>query len=290
MDKHALLKATLRNTGGPSQEKLFGLGLGAQRCGSTWLGKYLNNHPEFYIPPIKEMHIFDTISREKKHPLSKKKQVIIHQTHQDILKISEQEKGYYEFFDENLRPEIRAFGEITPEYSLLSQKFLESIANSHPNTRIFVSLRRPIGRYLSALTYYGRLRPKFNLEKNYLKGLRKKLFCHYTQYTVNITNLLAVVPREKICFLFYEDLFNGTTDALFSLCDHLQIKKINPEDLDLPQSKVINKTTCRSELRKPDDNELLAIYKKFEAEYTDLPKLIHKQLPQSWEDDRSNYG
>ena len=236
------------------------------------------------------MHIFDTIWKEKNHPLFIRNKIASKKIHQDILKVSQQEKSYYEFFDEYLNPEIRAFGEITPEYSLLGQKFLKLIGESHPNIRLFVSLRRPVGRYLSALTYYGRLRPKFNLEKNYLNGLNMKLFCHYTRYTLNIRNLLAVVPREKICFLYYEELFNGTTDALFDLCDHLQIARVAPEDISLPQSKIINKTSTKSNIRKPNAEEMQAIYKKFEEEYIKLPELISKPLPQSWKNDLMNYG
>lgn len=240
------------------------------------------------------MHIFDTIKNQKDHPLLRKARVNqnfkLTNDQKEIVKISEGDKGYFEFFEERLENHHKAFGEITPEYSLLGQKFLQAIGESHNNIRLFISLRRPIGRYLSALTYYARQRPKFDLEGHYLKGLNKKLFCHYTRYTQNIENLLSVIPKEKIFFFFYEDLFNGSNDTLFELCNHLGISKVSPESIDLSLNNIVNKTTSKEDIRKPNQDEMKAIYKKFETEYTNLSSLISKPLPEAWLEDSANFG
>ena len=294
LDKLTTLKLALEQTDGIAKDKLFGLGLGAQRCGSTWIGKYLSNHPEFYISSTKEMHIFDALRHQRKHPLLRKfnesEKFRLQPDQEDILEIYQGKKKYYAYFDERIETRHTAFGEITPEYSLLGKQFLKVIEESHPNIRYFVSLRRPISRYLSALSYYGRNRPKFNIEKNYIQGLKKKLFCHYTRYTLNIENLFSIVPKEKIHFLFYEDLFNGTTDTLFGLCDHLKISKIAPEKIDLSLSKIVNNTDSRAKIRKPNHEEMKAIYNKFQSEYKNLSSLIAMQLPESWERDTATYG
>ena len=94
LDKLTTLKLALEPTDGIAKDKLFGLGLGAQRCGSTWIGKYLSNHPEFYISSTKEMHIFDALSKQREHPLlrkfNKNKAFKLQPNQQDILKIYEQ--------------------------------------------------------------------------------------------------------------------------------------------------------------------------------------------------------
>lgn len=294
MDKIKTLKLILQETEGLSRDKLFVLGLGAQRCGSTWIGGYLRNHPEFYMSTPKEMHIFDALKKEGKHPLLRKsidnKYFELTTEQKDILRIIKGEKKYFEYFDERLKSSHTAFGEITPEYSLLDQQFLKIIGESHPNLRCFVSLRRPIGRYLSALSYFGRNRPKFDIEKNYLEGLNKKLFCHHTRYTLNIKNLLSVVPKEQICFLFYEDLFSGTIQTLFRLCDHLEISRVPPEEINFSLTREVNNTSPQAELRPPNHEEMKTIYKRFESEYKDLSSLISKRLPESWNQDTANYG
>ena len=117
------------------------------------------------------MHIFDTVRREKDHPLlrnvGKPGGPKLNQDQTDLVQITQGKKQYFEFFEKRLEASHTAFGEITPEYSLLGKKFLKIIGESHTKLRIFVSLRRPVGRYLSALTYYGRKRPKFNEEQKY---------------------------------------------------------------------------------------------------------------------------
>ena len=130
-NKITTLKLVLEQTDGIAKDKLFGLGLGAQRCGSTWIGKYLSNHPEFYISSIKEMHIFDALRKQRKHPLLRKfnenEAFQLQPDQQDILKIYEGKKKYYEYFDEKIESSHTAFGEITPEYSLLGKQFLKII-------------------------------------------------------------------------------------------------------------------------------------------------------------------
>lgn len=39
------------------------IGIGAQKAGTTWLYKNLKQHPNIWLPEIKELHYFD--AREK---------------------------------------------------------------------------------------------------------------------------------------------------------------------------------------------------------------------------------
>jgi len=40
--------------------------VGAQKAGTSWLYHQLDFHPDFWMPPIKELHYFDTLSRVKR--------------------------------------------------------------------------------------------------------------------------------------------------------------------------------------------------------------------------------
>ena len=294
VNKIEKLRVTLKS-GEISKSKCFGLGLGAQRCGSTWLGQYLGRHPDYCMSPIKEMHIFDTIKSEKIHPLIKRAEDYknhreIDESRQEILKINSQEISYFEYFDKMLKPSHTCFGEITPEYAKLGKSFFRKIFNSHPNVKFFISLRRPINRYLSALYYYSRKRPAFDVEKNYLKGLRRELFCSYTGYSAQIRKLLSIVPKERICFVYYEDLFNGSSDSLFEICDHLGIEKIPPDTLGMSLKKVVNKSSKQQERRLPSKAEMKRIFKRFESEYYSVSELICKPLPPAWREDISSFA
>ena len=294
MNKAEKLRLILK-TGGITKSRCFGLGLGAQRCGSTWLGQYLGRHPDYCMSPIKEMHIFDTISRDKIHPLAKRAENYknhrdVDKSRQEILKINSHELSYFEYFDKRLKSSHTCFGEITPEYALLGKSFFRKIFKSHPNVKFFISLRRPISRYLSALYYYSRKRPAFNVEKNYLRGLRRELFCNYTGYSAQIRKMLSIVPRESICFVYYEDLFNGHSDTLYEICDHLGIEKIAPSTLDMSLEKVVNKSSKNKERRLPSQTEMKRIFKRFESEYYLVSELISKPLPAAWQRDISSFA
>src|SRR2546430_11566837 len=61
---------------GPREEHRFPLGdarpdflcIGAQKGGTTWLYRQLYSHPDFWMPPIKELEYFTKFSRTKAAP------------------------------------------------------------------------------------------------------------------------------------------------------------------------------------------------------------------------------
>jgi len=42
--------------------------VGAQKGGTSWLYQQLESHPGFWMPPVKELHYFDKLSRTKTAP------------------------------------------------------------------------------------------------------------------------------------------------------------------------------------------------------------------------------
>src|ERR1700757_3086986 len=44
--------------------------VGAHKSGTTWLYQQLDSHPDFWMPPVKELHYFDQLSRVQRaaHP------------------------------------------------------------------------------------------------------------------------------------------------------------------------------------------------------------------------------
>src|SRR2546423_4071056 len=37
--------------------------IGAQKAGTSWLYHQLNSHPDFWMPPVKELRYFDSLSK-----------------------------------------------------------------------------------------------------------------------------------------------------------------------------------------------------------------------------------
>ena len=94
--------------------------VGAPKCGTTALCKYLNRHPEVFIPGAKELRYFDTDFK----------------TNFNINSLEE----YKTFFIEG---QGKICGEGTPTY-LYSKAAVREIYAFNPNAKIIIMLREPI--------------------------------------------------------------------------------------------------------------------------------------------------
>lgn len=104
--------------------------IGATRSGSTWVYAALRQHPEVFLPDVKELHYFDYY-----YHLGP--------------------EWYYKHFD-RAKPSHRIVGEITPDY-LYSEEACERIASDLGDIKILVSLRNPVERTHSSYLYLLRL-------------------------------------------------------------------------------------------------------------------------------------
>ncbi len=109
--------------------KVTFLGIGAQKCASSWLYDILADHPEVVVSPTKELDFFSYHYENGLH-------------------------WYGHQFEH--RPGARAVGEISPSY-LHEPAALERIHRHVPDARIVVSLRDPVERALSQHRHLARL-------------------------------------------------------------------------------------------------------------------------------------
>jgi hypothetical protein len=156
------------------------LGIGAEKCATTWLFRCLREHPQIYLPRIKEVHFFD---REYDRGI----------------------EWYAKFFVAGLM--AKCVGEVSPQYfhdPLCAQR----IAKIIPNVKLILCLRNPIDRAYSQ--YWMDVRghkanseniPSFSeaiqMKPEYLtKGL------YYDQLMV----YLKAIPTDNILILFQTEI------------------------------------------------------------------------------------
>jgi len=134
-------------------------GIGAQKAGTTWMHDYLSEHPEVWLSPIKELHVFDHRHVYDPATLLNRKARLANEIAQSEHKQSadaydrlatsviraqmiDHLKKYMEYFAYRVNDES-VFGEITPPYSLLPKAgYLE-----------ILSLHDPIRRAWSHINY-----------------------------------------------------------------------------------------------------------------------------------------
>jgi len=163
-------------TGGPDF-----LGIGMERAGSSWLFYMLASHPDVWVPPIKELHYFDSIDpaskeknwRFKKHaairlkgklaPFVKKpedrpqffKNSYIEYLEWDWRYFTggNHDQWYKSLFDQKFT-KGRISGEATAAYSTLSENMIEHVCSNFPQTKFLLSIRDPADRTKSSLLHF----------------------------------------------------------------------------------------------------------------------------------------
>ena len=128
-------------------DKIFVLGIGAQKAGTTWLHDYFINRGDIYMPKRKEMHYFDAKHRpdlrkgKKREPQGRSADPGARLTASQLQAFGDGEQ-YKGFFRARVPDGIGHFGEITPSYSLIGKSGFEEVRALFRNIRlIFVRSR-----------------------------------------------------------------------------------------------------------------------------------------------------
>lgn len=175
------------------------VGVGAARCGTTWLAACLAEHPSVQLPDRKELHYFNS---ERKY---------------------EPRLGWLaERFDAPAAGRLR--GEFTPRY-LLSERALDRIAGHFPRARILVLLRDPVDRAWSQYSYF-RLVKKKEPERDFeraLEGRYREDYVAKGRYGTALTRLFERFPRERVWVGRYETIRDDPAALLRSLFAFLEI-------------------------------------------------------------------
>jgi len=100
--------------------------IGPDKSGSTWMYEMLRQHPQCYVPRIKDIYFFD--------------------------RYYDRGLSWYAGLFRDAPPEARAIGELSHDY-LFSDQAAVRIQRDLPGVRLFTSLRDPIERSFSHYLY-----------------------------------------------------------------------------------------------------------------------------------------
>jgi hypothetical protein len=241
------------------------LGIGAQKAGTSWLHKNLQQHPEIWMPPRKELHYFD---REITYPspsflASNSFQKRIHgqeKHNQDFREKLEKEltktwksnnkqniewylnyflgdysdEWYHSLFENGVG---KVSGEITPAYSFLSIKDIQHIHKLYPKLKIILILRNPIDRAWSQFRFYINLNilsQESSIEeiKKFIDSKEQTLRGDYISI---ISNWSKVFPKEQLHICFYDEIQQNPQLFLNKIFNFLNIKPLLLEEKILKQ-------------------------------------------------------
>jgi Sulfotransferase domain len=159
------------------------VGVGAQRCGTTWWHRLISVHPDVCFKRgvhRKEVHFFDTLG--DRNQLS-----------------DEQIERYGRHFPRP--PGDQIVGEWTPEYMDLPQG-PRQLAQAAPEARVLVLLRDPVDRYASGFARASRIAAEQGVE-----GIEARLVQRHIErglYFEQVTRVLDAYSRDRVLVLQYE--------------------------------------------------------------------------------------
>ena len=274
--------------------KTFILGVGAQKGGTTWLHRQLNNNSNIDLGFRKEYHVFDAI--EDYEPITTNNNLkngfrerrikkILDSYKQDKLGRNlgmEKKKGkdrymslelafidnvnnYFDYFDYLYlkNDQIDAVGDITPNYALLKTKTFNLIRKGLEkrgfDVKVFFLMRDPVERVWSLARMKDRKMSKdkkdrFN-EFRFMERAVDSYFMSYkSQYEKTISHLERAFDPAKIFYGFYENLFD--TDNYQRIKNFLNIP-LTPFD----SSQIFNASPKSDSIPSELNNNLVKYFK-----------------------------
>lgn len=173
------------------------LGIGAQKCGTSWLYENLHHHPEVKFPGGKEVHFFDRWNMDDQAALD----------------------WYMRLFADG-------GGDITPAYAILERQKISAIKRLFPNVKIIYIIRNPVERAWSAALmglkmcdmHIDEASDQWFIDHFNSAGSMKR-----GDYKACINNWLEFYDKNQLLLLNYHDIAKNPEEFITRVANFLNI-------------------------------------------------------------------
>jgi hypothetical protein len=170
------------------------IGLGGQKCASTWLYAVLKDHPDTYVSTPKEIDFFSKFY----------------------------ENGF-QWYEKSFAAAHgkRAIGEISPSY-LPDCNAPARACEYNPSFRVVVSLRDPVDRAYSNHLHEIRLGHYSGDDLSFEAGLANNpMYVEQSRYGKHLARWLKYFPREQLLVVLQEEITSNPRREAHRLCEFL---------------------------------------------------------------------
>lgn len=200
--------------------------VGMQKAGTGWLYDQLQHHPDFWMPPIKEIHYFDRPRADARNLKGLEKRKL---SRRWSLEAGWRELGpgddvFFERAERAYRDEmnIPAYldlfepraglltGDVTPGYSTLEPALIQQIAAAIPDLKVILLVRDPVARAWSQIAMYNR-RGKFDLRlldnpAGLMRFVSRQAITSRSFPTRIEDKWRAALPEDQVRVFFFDDI------------------------------------------------------------------------------------
>jgi hypothetical protein len=221
---------------------------GAPRCGTTALYTYLSEHPNIFMPEVKELNYFaDDFPNVQK---------IAFKSPNDYLKL------FADADDRHL-----AVGEASPFY-LFSKVAFENMHAFDPEARVILSLRNPVDFIQSyhqlnlsllredvqdlaqAWDLQDSRRQKLHLPKS-AREPELLMYGEVGQFSKYVEHLYTIFPRKQVKIILLEDLAKNTKEIYEDILEFLKVPTDARIDFQRVNANFENKSQFLAKLFHP---------------------------------------
>ncbi|RDC71924.1 hypothetical protein DLJ49_12575 [Rhodovulum sp. 12E13] len=283
--------------------------LGAQKSATTWVHSQLAKHPAVHMPPLKEVNYWNTVRapftmqyrydararlRQVKGPYGlrlgfrgllsaeARHEAEIAASYAALLNGNGLDHDSYLRFLGLDRTRANVIADFTPWYALLSSETFAEIDRMPVDVSYLFLMRDPIDRLVSGVNHWARhyarapdLRARV-AERIWHDALSSddNMHVRFSRYDLTIKRLEAVIPRERIMYLFYEQITKpASRDALAEFLD------IQP---DGPWEHTDRVNAQRQTKFLPGDDERERAYACLAPTYATIHGRFRDSVPEAW--------
>lgn len=214
-------------------DKTFILGLGAQKCGTTWLHRYLDGAPDCDMGALKEYHVWSGLHaaefpffRVRPSDLLKARSGpagIFDRKAQWLRYRMQTRRGFYErYFSRLASGTVSRTGDISPSYSALSAADLAGVRDRLESAgfevKVVFLMRDPVERCWSAVRMTRRNDGIGNMASateaaQLAARFADPIFEARTNYHKTVAAIEDVFEPEKTLYVLFEDMFTPSEHA-----------------------------------------------------------------------------
>jgi hypothetical protein len=210
--------------------------IGAQKAGTTWLAAMLGAHPDVFVPPTKELHVFNLKQNHGKGMDWYRRQFegyagerAVGECTPNYLWTSDAPESVQAARERQGHPRVRF-----RDYPFLNRNIPELVHRELPDLQLIVSLRNPVDRAISR--YYHSIRArKFSPRSRLLDVGGTEGILGMGFYYRHLVDWFRCYPRERFLILIYEDELAGSRKihSLGRVYRHLGVDdSVTPQNLD----------------------------------------------------------
>jgi len=200
--------------------------IGAHKAGTTWLYQQLDSHPDFWMPPVKELHYFDQLSRVKRATDPRRRDERDRRFLAQLSSLSTKVEIDLENYGRLFEPKAALLsGDISPNYSTLTDEVIQRVIRHFPNLKVIFLARDPVERFWSHLSmevHYRQIEAFDATDINEIKrNLSRRGMLLRSYPSTIVARWKRYVDKERFRVFFFDDLQNDPAELRRSILHFL---------------------------------------------------------------------